>query len=609
MAAVCTGALLAATGAVAAHASAATRNIYVANVRGNSVSVVDPATNTVIATVPVGAFPVGAAVSPDGTQAWTANQGSNNVSVISTSTNTVTATIPVGRLPFGLTFAPDGKHAYVGHLVTPGVGGVAVVDTSTDTVVADINVGNEPESLAVTPDGSHLYTANFVGASVSVIDTATNTVTATISGSGIRTPTSVAIAPDGAHAYVSDFNSGNVFVIDTATNAVTAAIPAGAGPGGISVTPDGAHVYVADENGNMVSVIDTATNTVTATIPVGSVPDAVVVDGIMAYASNGGSNNVSVIDTTTNTVTATVPVGSVPFDLAEAPPSPLVTGISPVHGPEAGGTTVTLTGIHLSGTSQVLFGATPATGVTVINDFTVTATAPAHADGVVDVTATTPAGTSLTSAADQYTYDEPAPVVTALSPSQGPLAGGTSVTITGTDFLGATAVSFGSVAASSFTVNSDTQITAVAPASSAVGPVDVTVTTPAGTSATGPADRFSYVYQFTGFQSPVDNPPTLNQVNGGQSIPIKFSLGGNFGLNVIASGFPTVQQVSCTTGAPVNPSTLTDTAGGSGLQFDPSTQTYTYVWKTLKSYAGTCQVFTLGLNDGSLHVADFQFMH
>ncbi|HEY5708350.1 MAG TPA: PASTA domain-containing protein [Solirubrobacterales bacterium] len=87
---------------------------------------------------------------------------------------------------------------------------------------------------------------------------------------------------------------------------------------------------------------------------------------------------------------------------------------------------------------------------------------------------------------------QPTPAVTLIEPGFGPVAGGTSVKITGTDFNAASAVKFGSVPATGFTVESDTQITAIAPRSTTVGAVDVTVTTLAGTSPAVRADRYFY---------------------------------------------------------------------------------------------------------------------
>ena len=97
---------------------------------------------------------------------------------------------------------------------------------------------------------------------------------------------------------------------------------------------------------------------------------------------------------------------------------------------------MTITGTGFTGATAVDFGATAATNVTVVNDTTITADSPAGT-GTVDVTVTTPAGTSATSAADQFTYTAvAAPTVTGLSPTSGTEAGGTPVTITGTGFTG-----------------------------------------------------------------------------------------------------------------------------------------------------------------------------
>ena len=129
--------------------------------------------------------------------------------------------------------------------------------------------------------------------------------------------------------------------------------------------------------------------------------------------------------------------------------------------------------------------------VTVVSASQITATTPAGSAGTVDVTVTTPGGTSATGAADHYTYVN-APTVTQVAPPAGPLAGGTNITITGTNLTGATTVSFGSTAATNFTINGATGITATAPAESA-GTVNITVTTPGGTSATSNADQYTYL--------------------------------------------------------------------------------------------------------------------
>jgi hypothetical protein len=115
------------------------------------------------------------------------------------------------------------------------------------------------------------------------------------------------------------------------------------------------------------------------------------------------------------------------------------------------------------------------------------------------------------------------------------------------------------------------------------------------------------LYPFNGFQSPVANPPTVNSENAGQAIPINFTLGGDQGLAVITPGYPTVTQVDCGSDAPIGSATETITDGKSGLSYNSSSNVYTYVWKTTKSMAGTCQEFTLLLNDGSDHIAYFHF--
>jgi lysophospholipase L1-like esterase len=114
-------------------------------------------------------------------------------------------------------------------------------------------------------------------------------------------------------------------------------------------------------------------------------------------------------------------------------------------------------------------------------------------------------------------------------------------------------------------------------------------------------------YQFAGFFSPVNNMPTINSMNAGRAVPIKFSLGGDFGLAVVAQGSPTSVAVDCGTQAAVDEVEQTLTAGASSLSYDPVADQYSYVWKTKDSWAGTCRKFTMKLDDGTSHSALFKF--
>ncbi|MFF2148937.1 IPT/TIG domain-containing protein [Kitasatospora sp. NPDC058190] len=154
--------------------------------------------------------------------------------------------------------------------------------------------------------------------------------------------------------------------------------------------------------------------------------------------------------------------------------SPVITALSPASGPTGGTNIVTINGSGFTGATLVQFGSASAL-FTVVSDAQITATAPAGT-GSVPVTVTTPAGTSNSVT---YTYIN-APVITSLTPNQGPTSGGNTVTISGTNLSGATTVLFGTHAAT-ITANTAAQITVTAPAGAAQS-VNVTVTTSVGTS-------------------------------------------------------------------------------------------------------------------------------
>lgn len=168
--------------------------------------------------------------------------------------------------------------------------------------------------------------------------------------------------------------------------------------------------------------------------------------------------------------------------------APTFSHISPTSGPAAGGTLVTLTGSNLTNATGVSFGGVPGTSVTVVSAGQITAVTPAHAAGVVDVTVSTPAG--MVKLAGGFTYIA-VPAISSINPTSGSPAGGTSVTLNGSNFTGAMGVTFDGNPGTSVTVVNDSQIIVVTPAGAA-GAVNVVVTTSNG-SATA-VGGFTYAY-------------------------------------------------------------------------------------------------------------------
>ncbi len=298
------------------------------------------------------------------------------------------------------------------------------------------------------------------------------------------------------------------------------------------------------ETGGTVVTITGTNLTTTTQVQFGGV-DATsftVVNGTTITATApAGTGNVSVRVTSPSGTSANTAADDYAYV-----PAPSVTNVAPAAGPTAGGTSVTITGTNFTGATQVQFGGTNATGYTVVNATTITATAPAHAAGLVDVRVTTVGGTSADTAADDYTYF-PAPTVSSIGPSSGPAAGGTTVTITGTGFTGTTQVQFGGVDATGYTVVNSTTITATAPPGT--GTVDVRVTTPGGTSSNTAADNFTYIAA-----------PTVSSIT-----PTSGPAGGGTVVTITGTDFTTATEVKfgttdATSFTVVNDTTITATS-------------------------------------------------
>jgi hypothetical protein len=226
--------------------------------------------------------------------------------------------------------------------------------------------------------------------------------------------------------------------------------------------------------------------------------------------------------------------------LAYGPPIPTITGATPQMGPEGGGTAVAITGINLAEATGVEFGTVAAKSFEVTSPTSISAVSP-PGTGAQSVEVSNSAGT------DAFFYPfryEPPPVVSGRAPGKGPATGGTSVKISGSNLVFASAVHFGSIEASSFTVDmtkGKTTITAVSPAAEVAGSANVTVTTPGGTSTISTKDVFKYAPTVTGV-SP-DTGPTA----GATSVIVSgvgFALGTT--TTIFKFGTAKAKAVDCT---------------------------------------------------------------
>jgi YVTN family beta-propeller protein len=318
--------IAAAVAAFAGAAPAQSQTAYVPVTDGTNRSILTINTNS-FAVGSLGtsiAFNTGIAVTPDGSTLYVTTTD-NTVTAIDAVTGAVTATIPVGSNPIGLAITPDGTKVYVANAGLPIPGPpsqlgttVSVIDTVTNSVAATLPVGREPSSIAITPDGRTAYVANTFDSTISVIDVATEAVSGPISTGpsllGVKAQ-GIAISPDGTKLYASGLTDITVF--DTATNMVVATIPSGSQPDTVAFSPDGNTAYVPAEETNTppffnaaLFTIDTVSGTVTHQIPLINTPAglAPTPDGKEVLIVGIDKDSVQVVSTGLNAFTSAIPL-------------------------------------------------------------------------------------------------------------------------------------------------------------------------------------------------------------------------------------------------------------------------------------------------------------
>jgi YVTN family beta-propeller protein len=289
---------------------------YVANWEDGTVSVVRVAKNIVIATVDVGAKPVGVAVEPSGAFAYVANSGDNSIFVIQTADSSIYEEIlDVGAMPWGLVIRPQGDYLYVANRAEQKV---SVIDRNALEGNVQVTVGKEPYGVGISPFGDRVYVANRTDGTLSVIDTDVVAVIDKVTNVG-DAPVGVAVSPNGDKVYVTDSARGRVKVVATSdiANTVVSEFEVGNEPFGVAVSPSGDRLYVANRADGTVSVIQIPEGFFITDIEVGNQPISVAVspDGSHLYVTKFADDEMSVIETSNYQITSTITVGRGPTSL------------------------------------------------------------------------------------------------------------------------------------------------------------------------------------------------------------------------------------------------------------------------------------------------------
>jgi YVTN family beta-propeller protein len=324
--------------ALASPAQAA--RLYVSNEDGQSVTVLDAESGTVIETIAIGKRPRGLKVTADGSRLFVAVSGlpkcppsvpdeecaklerdlkADGIAVVDTATHKVLQVLHAGSDPEQFALSRDGKRLFVANEDTATM---SVVDIASGAVVQRVPVGREPEGVAVTPDGRWVLITNESDNSVSIIDTGTLKIAKSVQVG--KRPRDLAFTPDGRTAYISGEFDASVYRMSVPQGTPVERVlelRKEARPMGIVLDAERNRIYVSTGRGGTVAVIDSASHKLLAEVRVGTRPWGIALsqDGRWLYTANGPSDDVSVIDTSTLKVVRQIRVGRSPWGVVVGP--------------------------------------------------------------------------------------------------------------------------------------------------------------------------------------------------------------------------------------------------------------------------------------------------
>lgn len=291
------------------------KRIFVTNEKDDTVSVIDGATNEVVATINIGARPRGIGVAPDGSEVYVAISEDNAIAVFDPESLAVLRQFQSGDDPETFAVHPNGNI----YISNEDDAKASVFNPKTGELIAEIKVGIEPEGVAISPDGTKVIVTSESTNMLHVISVPEHEIVANILV-GAR-PRAATFNRAGTIAYATSEISGEVKKVDVASGKIIGKMPLAndkAKPKDVLLSKDESRLFVAGGRANQIFVLDANTLEIHNTIPVGKRVWglALSADGSRLYTTDGVSHQVSVIDTESMKVVATVPVGKFPWGVA-----------------------------------------------------------------------------------------------------------------------------------------------------------------------------------------------------------------------------------------------------------------------------------------------------
>jgi len=290
--------------------------VYVPNEASATVTVIDPTTFGVLATIPVGQLPQHITPAHDMSALYADNMDSNLLSVIDPASSTVSRSIGLPR-PYNLYFTPDGTKAVV---MAEPLNRIDFYDATTWKLLSSVAVPSPGIDHAdFSAGGRYMLASCEYGGHIVKVDVVSMQLVADLEVGGL--PIDVRLSPDGMVFYVANQGRAGVSIIDPVSMTELGFLPTGQGAHGMAISRDTRSLYVSNRLDETISVIDFVSRKVVKTWSVGGSPDMLQVspDGKQLWTSNRSGATVSVIDTATGQVMAQIGVGNGPHGLTYFP--------------------------------------------------------------------------------------------------------------------------------------------------------------------------------------------------------------------------------------------------------------------------------------------------